>query len=133
MNTQTAASLDRNIVIKTIKQNLQSRSGRQWSVTGGRGTAWGWIKIDAPPARCTWSFQLPAGAADRSENYIEVNDGKEFGHMPPEDRELLKELLGLDSVHYQGISIPASHGHYQEYLERSAGQQPTKLGQCYWD
>lgn len=129
----TDTSLDRNIVIKAIKANLQRRSGKQWSVTGGRGTAWGWIKIDAPPARCTWSFKLPEGVADSPQNYIEVNDGCEFGHMSPDDRKQLGELLGLENVHYQGISIPSSHGHYREYLERSEGKTPTALGECYWD
>lgn len=44
----------RNDVIAAIKTALQKRSGKSWSVTGGRGTAYGWIRIDAPPARCTW-------------------------------------------------------------------------------
>lgn len=46
--------MDRNETIKAIKTALQKCSGKTWSVTGGRGTAWGWLTIDAPPARRTW-------------------------------------------------------------------------------
>lgn len=46
--------MDRNEAIQRIKTALRRRSGKAWSVTGGRGTAWGWINIDAPPARRTW-------------------------------------------------------------------------------
>jgi hypothetical protein len=46
--------MDRDEAIKRIKSALKRRSGKSWSVTGGRGTAWGWISISAPPKRCTW-------------------------------------------------------------------------------
>jgi hypothetical protein len=49
-------NIDRNEAIKRIKTALQKRSGKQWSVTGGRGTAWGWVEIDAPPKRRTWQW-----------------------------------------------------------------------------
>jgi len=48
--------MNRNEVIKVIKENLKKRSGKSWSVTGGRGTAYGWITIDSPPSRCKWKF-----------------------------------------------------------------------------
>jgi hypothetical protein len=53
MSTETT-DLSRNVVCKRIKVALKKRSGKDWSVTGGKGTAWGWINIDAPPARRTW-------------------------------------------------------------------------------
>ena len=43
--------MDRNETIKRIRTALRKRSGKAWSVKGGRGTAWGWIQIDAPPSR----------------------------------------------------------------------------------
>ena len=46
--------MSRSETIKAIKQALQKRSGKQWSVTGGKGTAYGWLSIDAPPKRRTW-------------------------------------------------------------------------------
>ena len=45
--------LTRDQAIKRIRDALKLRSGKPWSVTGGTGTAWGWIRIDAPPARRT--------------------------------------------------------------------------------
>lgn len=47
----------RDEAIREIKRALEKRSGKRWSVTGGRGTAWGWITIDAPPARRTWRHE----------------------------------------------------------------------------
>jgi hypothetical protein len=40
--------------IKRIKTALKQRSGKEWSVTNSRGTAYGWLTIDAPPKRRTW-------------------------------------------------------------------------------
>lgn len=41
----------RDQVIAELKKLLKARTGRTWSVTGGRGTSWGWITITAPPKR----------------------------------------------------------------------------------
>jgi hypothetical protein len=46
--------VDRDEAIARIKSALKLRSGKTWSVKGNRGTAWGWIDIDAPPKRRTW-------------------------------------------------------------------------------
>ena len=40
--------------IRRIKAALKRRSGKEWSVTNSRGTAWGWLTINAPPKRRTW-------------------------------------------------------------------------------
>ena len=102
--------LERNDVIKRIKKALQKRSGRTWSVTGGRGTAYGWIKISSPPKRM--------------ENW----------YMPESDRKELGDLLGLSKpVHQQGESIPSSNAYYQEYIDRAEGREPTRIGTPYWD
>lgn len=102
--------MDRNQAISEIKQALRKRSGKSWSVTGGRGTSWGWLTIEATPARRV-----------------------DFDYTSEADREELAKLLGLDSVHQQGVSIPASNGHYQEYVDRANGRTPSKLGERYWD
>ena len=125
--------MDRNEAISRIRAGLKRRSGKAWSVTGGRGTAWGWICIDAPPARCTARFELPEGLADRPENYREVDTFRPGGHMTPADREFLGRLLNKDTVHFQGESIPASDDYYQEYVDRAEGRAPTKIGTQYWD
>lgn len=46
--------MDRDTAIAEIRAALKRRSGKAWSVKGGRGTAYGWIEIDAPPRRRTW-------------------------------------------------------------------------------
>ena len=128
---------DRDETIQRIKTALQRRSGKPWSVTGGRGTAWGWIAIDAPPKRRTWSHRLKngGGVVGAPEDYKEYDTGKpNAGHMSPEDRAELGRLLGKAGPSYQdGESIPASGGHYQEYIDRAEGRAPTRLGVAYWD
>jgi hypothetical protein len=133
MNLQDE-KLDRASVIAALKRNLQERSGKSWSVTGGRGTAYGWLTIQAPPARRTWSHRLRAGAvADMPENYEEYDAGKPAHNNSPEDRAELATLLGLERVHCQGVSIAASHEYYREYLARSRGEAPAKIATPYWD
>jgi len=101
--------MDRDEAIKTIRANLRKRSGKAWSVTGGRGTGWGWIHISAPPKR-------------------RVN-----GCMTPEDGMELAHLLDLHRAVHQYESVPASSDYYREYVDRSAGVAPTIYGQRYWD
>lgn len=114
MNAIAEINTDRNAVIERIRVALRSRSGKAWSVTGGRGTAWGWIKIDAPPARCTWRYRLKADALDYPENYEEYDAGQRNGHMSPTERKELAGLLGLDLAHFQGVSIPAGNDYRRE-------------------
>jgi hypothetical protein len=127
--------MERNAVIKQIKADLQRRSGRQWSVTGGRGTAWGWITIDAPPSRRTVHCRLKAGATgSQPEDYEEIDTAEIGGSMKFEDRQELARLLGFDKpVHSQGVSIAASNDYYEEYLVRARGEKPVKIAQPYWD
>lgn len=112
---------DRNTAIKMIRDALKERSGKAWSVTGGRGTAWGWISIDAPPARRNYDFNGEPTDSD-------------YGVMGPDDRAELGELLGLDGpVHQQGHSVPAGSDYRREYVARARGEQPTVHGKPYWD
>jgi len=127
---------DRDGTIKRIRAALKRRSGRAWSVKGGRGTAWGWIRIDAPPARRTWHSRPRAGfTADTApsitgwEEYL----GKPGGHMSRVDRFELAKLLGLNVVRSQGVSIPASSDYYREYIDRAEGREPSVIGKPYWD
>lgn len=116
--------MDRNETIKTIKTALKRRSGKSWSVTGGRGTAYGWIRISAPPTRTIY---------DREGNILPENK-RQFGYMSPTEREELGQLLGMNKpVHLQGENIPSSNAYYQEYIDRAEGREPTKRGETYWD
>ena len=113
MHTTTALiplSPDRNQTIALIKKALKARSGKTWSVTGGRGTAYGWITVSSMPCRRVG-----------------------FDYISDEDRNELASLLALDSVHRQGHSIPASSDYYRENLERAHGLPVTKKAEPYWD
>lgn len=117
---------NRDEAIARIKSALKRRSGKTWSVTGGRGTAWGWINIDVPPReRCYHT--LGPGAESKS-------DSPNSGHMSIAARKELADLLGFDRpVHQQGVSIAASSDYYQEYIDRAEGKAPSKIAQPYWD
>lgn len=104
--------MDRDEAIAAIRAALRRRSDRAWSVTGGRGTSWGWITITAPPVR-------------------RIDHGT---YMTDEDRRELGKLLGLGApVHIQGESIPASHAYRREYVDRAEGCAPSTVGRPYWD
>lgn len=120
--------MERNEAIERIRKALKQRSGKAWSVTGGRGTAWGWIRITSPPAR-----RKREGSAVPS------------SVMAPEDQIELSKLLGFRSesdtdsshaytkVHCQGCSIAASTDYRQEYVDRAEGREPSVIGTPYWD
>lgn len=104
-------SSDRDVAIKAIRKALRRRSGKAWSVRGGRGTSWGWITISAPPAR----------------------SGK-WGEMSDDDAAELGQLLGLGrSAHVQGVSVPSSLEYRREYTARAEGREPDKIAEPYWD
>jgi hypothetical protein len=103
--------MNRSECIEKIRAGLKRRSDRAWSVTGRTGTAYGWIRVSAPPRRC-------------------VVDGY---RMSEDDRSELARLLGLESVSGQGVSIPASTNYYAEYIERAEGRTPSVYGTPYWD
>lgn len=125
---------NRNAVIARIKAALQRRSGKPWSVTGGRGTAYGWITIDAPPKRRTAHAVLKEGAVTTwPEDYMDIDTGEPNGHMTLKDRLELAQLLGLPGAHFQGISIMASNDAYREYVDRAEGRTPSKIAEPYWD
>lgn len=129
--------MNRDEAIKRIRAGLKRRSGKAWSVKGGRGTAWGWIKVDAPPARCTWeSFEVETGTDGNGERYPRYDwrdTGKPGHHAGPADNRELAELFGLSAVHFQGLSIPASTAYYQEHVDRAEGREASVIGRPYWD
>jgi hypothetical protein len=101
--------MTRDDAIYLISESLRERSGRSWSVTGGRGTARSWIIISAAPER---------------RNYL--------GAMCEADREELGRLLGLRRpAEHHGETVPATY--YREYVARAAGLEPPCYGTQYWD
>ena len=103
-----AAASDRNATIAALRKVLRDRTGHAWSVTGGKGTAWGWITVTSVPARRT-----------------------EFGSMTDADREELSTVIG-DAVHHQGWMIPASSDHRAQALEMAHGLAARSVS-AYWD
>ncbi len=112
--------LDRNEAIRRIKAALKARSGKSWSVTGGKGTAWGWIKIDTMPARKRFDWE--GNPTD-----------SEFGYMSKEEQKELAVLLGLERMHPQGESIPSGSHYREEFVARAEGRTPERFGEQYWD
>jgi hypothetical protein len=113
--------MDRDEAIARIKTALKARTGRTWSVTGGRGTAWGWIKISAPPARRICSAKCAPGTCKH-----------ERWSMCDDDQALLALALNK-RPHHQGESIPSSGAYRQEYVDRAEGRTPSVIGTPYWD
>lgn len=103
--------MSRNECIEQIKTALKKRSKTRWSVRGGSGTAYGWIRVTTIPS-------LRNGCS-----------------LAEEHRKELAQLFGLEGERecWDGISIAASDDYYQEYVERANGQAPTKIAQPYWD
>lgn len=133
-----AKDLDRATAIRLIRTALKARTGKSWSVTGGTGTAYGWITIDAPPARRTWSHAprngfTPDTAPAGSEGWEEVDTGTPGRHTSPAERAELAKLLGLDAVHTGGVLIPAGFDYRAEFVDRAEGRTPTTYGRPYWD
>lgn len=126
---------DRDELIAHIRTQLKRRTGRPWSVTGGRGTAWGWIRIDAPPRRRTMhAVKVDPNGGNAPENWRMEDTGEPGGSMTDDDRRTLAEALGLPRpVHHQGESIPAGNDYRTEYFDRAAGRPPRTTGEPYWD
>jgi hypothetical protein len=108
-HTAAYVSIDRNDAIAQIKAAFKAR-GMKFSVTGGRGTAWGWISIDLLPA--------------------------DYKKLSPDERTAklgeLNDAIGK-SGHHSSISIPSSSQYYREYIDRASGIEPTVIGEPYWD
>ncbi|PZS25800.1 MAG: hypothetical protein DLM61_19530 [Pseudonocardiales bacterium] len=110
MHTTPTDIADRDAVIATIRTELRRRSGKSWSVTGGRGTAWGWITIQAPPARRHGSY-----------------------YMTDTDQAELAALLGLRDMNPQGVLVPDRTSYRVEYVDRASGRTPSVAGVPDWD
>ena len=101
--------IGRDEAIAAIKAAFKAR-GLRYSVTGGRGTVWGWITIDLLP-----SVYKALDDAGRKEAYrkLAIDLGKEKG--------------------WTCETIPASSGYYHEYIDRAKGVVPSIIGIPYWD
>ena len=104
--------IDRDEAIKRIRKALKEKTGTTWSVTGGRGTAWGWINVEAPPRRRVCHDQNPAwNVSDlycQEPAYLErqPRDGERGWYTSDAECEVLGRVFGLSRpAHCQGVSI----------------------------
>jgi len=147
MHPGEATSIDRDDAIKLIREALKKRSGKSWSVTGGRGTAWGWINVTAPSARRVGHKANPEYDALAFEDQIRIDrtgegppsslddpDAESRYYMSREDCEELEQLFGLSRpAHCQGVSIAAASDYRRFYVARAKGLIATDSPQPYWD
>lgn len=89
---------------KTVKAALRRRSGKSWSVTMDRGTAWGWTKIDAPDSRKDDDDSITA----------------------EESREL-HALLGLPNPEWR-TSVSCDSADWDAYVRRARGEPAASDG-----
>lgn len=122
------AYIERKDAVKRIKAALKKKTGKTWSVTGGRGTAWGWLCVQAPkkrrvshkenPACNRMVYPLPPGQS----LYIEyVRENGVNYYTSDVDCEELARAFGLSSkVHYQGLNIsPDQRELYVKMIEEA--------------
>lgn len=147
MHPGEATSFDRDDAIQLIREALKKRSGKAWSVTGGRGTAWGWINVTAPPKRrvgqksnpeyvaLTFEEQIRADrTGEGPQSFLDDPDAEHRYYMSREECAELAELFGLTRpVHCQGLSIAASSDYRRFYVAAARGQETTNHPQPYWD
>jgi hypothetical protein len=109
--------MDRKEAVKRIKAGLKAKTGKTWSVTGGRGTAWGWLRIQAPKSRRvshevnpehdgferTDRFMLRTGSTP----WIEyVSDDGDDWYTSDADVAELKEIFEPGYSHFhQGLQV----------------------------
>lgn len=113
MSASVKPTNDRDITIARIKAALKRRTGHAWSVTGGRGTAWGWINVTTPPAH------------QRKHGRYSMSHGECIA---------LGRLLGMDRpVHHQGWSIPAGSDYRRDAIMRAEKGLSAITPEPYWD
>lgn len=113
LSSDKSCDVDRNKAIELIRLGLKLRTGKQWSVTGGRGTGWGWIHVLPQPK-------------DRPKN-------PEEGNCSIQQAEELAAATGIERHIARNLSIAAGSDYYREYIARAWGLKPTFIGEPYWD
>lgn len=126
--------MERSEVTKRIKKALKKRTGQTWSVTGGRGTAWGWLTIEAAKSRQVMHDSNPKYdrfALGRNQDelpWVERKPEKdEIAYCTSqEDRKILAEALGIgmNFSSVQGVSV--SPDQWQFYVGRAENGKPEE-------
>lgn len=113
-----AMYIDRDEAIKRIRAALKRKTGKSWSVSGGRGTAWAWIRVQAPPRRRVKVDENPDFEfGDNTVTCISKTGKPPWIDRKPDEGETayftsyaecieLAVAIGLERpVHYQGFQV----------------------------
>lgn len=121
--------IERAEAIKRIKAALKEKTGKVWSVSGSRGTAWGWITVQAPKRRRVSHKGNPVydthwTTPDEPAYFEYVATDQENYYTSDADCQELADAFGLDKpAHMQGVSIsPDSREWYVEMAEKDHSQ-----------
>ena len=119
--------MDRNEAIKTIRTELKKKTGKSWSVTGGRGTGWGWIEVTAPPRRRVFHRSNPAvdqnqltPLAPYQDRVIELTpeNGEKAYDISFEEWDILADAFDLVNKSFSGGGVLISPDGWETYIAR---------------
>lgn len=96
MNAAMTTERDRDLAIAQIRATLKRRTGRLWSVRGGRGTSWGWIRVSAPSDRIIDGRHSDEDVSALAEIFEEpatnFRNANGFAISPPERRAVVLRI-----------------------------------------
>ena len=114
--------------IARIRAALKAKTGRNWSVSYGRGTASGWMRVQAQPRDRVCRDDNPAYDWQNPKPEIPASlerkpEPGEIGYYTSlSDCKIIAAAFGLNRpVHFQGLSIsPDERGWYLAQVEKIA-------------
>lgn len=108
--------IDTDESVKRIRAALKRKTGMAWSVRRGKGTAYCWLSVGAPPRRQVAHDRNPAwNCWDMDSNeppYFERPKvkGDLVTHTSNTDAQILADIFGKSAHHCQDMSIsPDAH------------------------
>ena len=111
--------IDRAEACKRIRAAMKRKTGKTWSVRGGRGTGWGWITVGAPPKRRICHDPNPEWKCWDITNTVspyferQPKDGERGRYTSDAERAEIAGAFGLTHpAHMQGLSISPDEREY---------------------
>lgn len=105
--------IERADAVKRLKKALRTITGKTWSVSGARGTAWGWIDIQAPKSRRVghtpnpaWKhWEMDTQEPPFFENPDAPKDERWYTNLA--DEAVLRDIFDMTGFYiHQGMSVP---------------------------
>ncbi len=119
--------MDRDEAIKKIRTELKKKTGKSWSVTGGRGTGWGWIEVTAPPRRRVFHRSNPdvdqnllTPLTPYRDRVIEITpeNGEKAYDISFQDWDILADAFDLVNKSYHGGGVLISPEDREAHIAR---------------